>query len=214
MPGGNHLTPGLARSTTVTLHEILKVSGGALALLMYVPLIVSAVRDKGVGHSFAMWALWAVLDCTVTISLVVQRGNFWLTAGFAAGSVVLALLLLAQGRFAWGRLETAILLLVLVCLGVWKFSGPKLATVATTLAILVAGVPGMVALWRNPQPAIARIWAGFAVANLLGFFGGTDWSVEERFAPGLFALQTLVLVALGCRPVSTASPVAAPGQNP
>lgn len=198
----------------MSLHEILKISGGALALLMYVPLIVSAIRDKGAGHSFAMWALWTVLDCTITISLVVQHGNFWLTAGFAVGSVMLALLLLAQGRFAWGWLETAILLLVLVCLGVWKFSGPKLATVATTLAILVAGVPGMVELWRNPQPSIARVWAGFAVANLMGFFGGTDWSVEERFAPGLFALQTLGLVVLGCRPIPAASPVSAPGQNP
>jgi hypothetical protein len=196
MPGGSGLT---APPSLMDLNDILKISGGALALLMYVPLIISAVRDNGAGQSFAMWALWAVLDTTVTLSLLVQRGNFWLTAGFAAGSIVLALLLLVKGRFAWGWLETVILLLVLVCLVIWKFSGPKVATVATTIAIGIAGVPGLIELWRHPQPAIARIWAGYTVANVLGFLGGTSWTIEERFAPGVFAVQTLALVAVGYR---------------
>ena len=69
--------------------EALKISGGVLALLMIIPLVVSAVRQNGAGQSFAMWALWALLDTTVTVSLIAQRGNFWLTAGFALGSLVL-----------------------------------------------------------------------------------------------------------------------------
>lgn len=178
---------------------VLKISAGALALLMYVPLIISAWRSNGAGQSFAMWALWAVLDTTITISLILQRGNFWLTAGFAIGSIVLTLLLLAKGRFAWGRFETVILLLVLGCLAVWKFSGPRTATVATTVAIFIAGLPGLIALWRNPQPAIARIWIGYTVANAMAFLGGSAWSIEERFAPGVFAVQTLALVYAGYR---------------
>jgi hypothetical protein len=192
-------------------HEILKISGGVLALLMYVPLIPGALRDNGAGQSFAMWALWAVLDTTITISLIVQRGNFWLTAGFGAGSIVLAALLLWKGRFAWGRLETVIAMLVLVCLCVWKFSGPKGATVATTVAIFIAGLPGLVELWRNPQPAIARVWAGYTVANLLAFAGGAAWSIEERFAPGVFAVQTLALVAVGFRERPATLPAPPPG---
>ena len=195
----------------MTWHDSLKITGGLLALLMYVPLIRDAVRTRGAGQSFAMWGLWAVLDSTITISLIAQRGNFWLTLGFAAGSIALSILLLCQGRFAWGRVETVILGLVLICLGVWKFSGPKVATVATTAAIFIAGWPGLMALWRDPQPAVARIWAGYTLANLAAFCGGSAWSIEERFAPGVFAVQTLALVAVGYWRKPAPCPGTAPG---
>jgi len=183
----------------VNYNDLLKISAGVLALLLYVPLIIGAWRNNGAGQSFAMWALWAVLDTLITISLILQNGNFWLTAGFATGSIVLSLLLLAKGRFAWGRLETAILLLVLVCLAIWKFSGPQMATVATTLAIFIAGLPGLIELWRNPQPAVARIWLGYTIANLMALLGGSAWTIEERFTPGVLAVQTFALVVVGYR---------------
>jgi hypothetical protein len=181
-------------------HDALKISGGALALLMYVPLIRGTLRNQGAGQSFAMWALWAVLDSTVTLSLIVQRGNFWLPLGLATGSVTLAFLLLVKGRFAWSWFETGILVLVLACLAIWKFSGPMWATIATTTAIVIAGIPGMVELWRNPQPVLGRIWAGYTIANLLALWGGTSWNIDERFAPGVFAVQTVAFVALAYRP--------------
>jgi len=187
------------------LHDLLKISGGVLALGMTIPLLVSAVRDHGAGQSFAMWALWALLDTTATISLIVQHGNFWLTAGYALGSVSLAVVLLAQGRFAWGWLETLIALLVVVCLVIWKLGGPKTATVATTLAIVVAGLPGMKELWRAPQRFLAWVWAGYTVASLLALAGGTAWSIEERFAPAVFAVQTLALMLIGLRQKPEAS---------
>jgi hypothetical protein len=180
-------------------HRFLQVAGGLMALLMYVPLLFNVVRDRGVGQSFAMWALWGALDTTITVSLFAQHGNFWLTLCFAAGSTFLAGLLLWWGRVSWGWLETVILFLVAGCLVVWKVSGPRNATIATTLAIVIAGTPGMLELWRNPQPAVARIWAGFTAANLMALFGGLSWSIEERFAPGLFTVQALAMTLVSLR---------------
>jgi hypothetical protein len=88
---------------------------------------------------------------------------------------------------------------VLVCLVIWKSSGPKTATVATTLAIVIAGLPGMIELWRAPQRFLAWVWTGYTVASLLALAGGTAWSIEERFAPAVFAAQTLVLTGIGLR---------------
>lgn len=193
--------------------ELLKITAGLLAFVMYAPLVIGAVRSKGAGQSFAMWALWAVMDSTATLSILVQRGNFWLVLGLAVGSITMAVLLLAYGRFAWGRLETAILLLVVVCLGVWFFSGPKSATIAATLAIVVAGIPGMVELWRNPQRSLAVIWSGFTLANLLALLGGRNWSIEERFAPAAFVLQTLAFVAIAARPKRALSVAEIPGRE-
>jgi len=195
----------------VNSHDILKISAGVLALVLYLPLIRSAWRDNGAGHSFAMWALWAVLDTTITISLILRDGNFWLTAGFAAGSIILSLALLAKGRFTWGGLETVVLLLVLACLAIWKFSGPRRAIVATTLAIFIAGLPGLIELWKNPQPSVARIWLGYTIANLMAFLGGSTWTLEERFAPSIFAVQTLALTVVGYRTKPRSDPMSPPG---
>jgi hypothetical protein len=180
-------------------HRYVQIAGGVTALIMYVPLIISVARKDGAGQSFAMWALWGAMDTIVTISLIDQHGNFWLTLCFAAGSIILSALLLWRGRFSWGRLETVILLLVAVCLIIWKSSGPQNATIATTVAILIAGTPGLVELWRNPDRAVARIWTGFTLANLLALIGGLSWSIEERFAPAAFLVQALAMTVIGFR---------------
>jgi len=183
----------------LTVHEMMKWLSGLLGLVMYVPLVLDVLRRGGRGHSFAMWALWAMLDTTATVSLVLQRGNYLLTLGFSVGSILMTVLLLRLGQFRWGRLEWMVLLLVLLCLLVWAATGPRGATIATTLAIITAGIPGLVELWRNPDPIAARVWAGFAVANLFALLGGESWSVAERLQPAAFMLQTLTMFFLGNR---------------
>jgi len=183
----------------MTLQEGFRWLSGLLGLLMYVPLVLDIMRKRGAGHSFAMWALWAFLDTTATLSLVVQNGNYLLTAGFSVGSILLSVMLLCYGRFSWGRLEWIVLILVLVCLVAWALAGPRTATVATTLAIITASIPGLIEIWRNPDPRAARVWAGFAIANVFALIGGDNWSVEERFAPTAFILQTLSMFVAGNR---------------
>ena len=109
-------------------------------------------------------------------------------------------LLLAKGRFAWGRLDTVILALVLGCLAGWKLGGAKAATVAAATAICLAGVPGLVELWRNPQRQIGNIWGWYVLANGLAFLGGTAMTVQERFAPGVFAIFSLLMFLASRKP--------------
>ena len=177
-------------------HEILKLAGGVMALVLFVPMIVEIVRTRGAGQSFATWGLWAVLDSMLTITLWQQHGNYLLSLGFAVGGVFLSVVLLAQGGWAWGKFETVIALMVLASLAVWKFSGPRNATIAVTTAICIAGIPGFVEMLRKPQPSAGKLWAGYTVANGLSFFGGTAMTLEERLVPAAFtALSVLMVVA-------------------
>ena len=176
-------------------HDILKLAGGVMALALFVPMIVEIVRTRGAGQSFATWGLWAVLDSMLTITLWQQDGNYLLSLGFAVGGVFLSVVLLAQGGWAWGKFESVIALMVLASLAVWKFSGPRNATIAVTTAICIAGIPGIVEMARRPQRSAAKLWAGYTVANSLSLFGGAMWSVEERLAPAAFvALSVAMLV--------------------
>jgi hypothetical protein len=167
-------------------HEILKLAGGVMALGLYAPMIYEIIRSGGAGQSFATWGLWAALDSMLTITLWQQHGNFLLPLGFATGGVVLTVVLLARGHWSWGRFETVIALMVLASLTVWMFSGPRNATIAVTVAVCIAGIPGFVEMLRQPQPSAGRLWAGFTVANILSFFGGAAMTVEERLVPAAF----------------------------
>ena len=179
-------------------HDILKLAGGVMALALYAPMTVEIVRARGAGQSFATWGLWAVLDTILTITLWQQHGNFLLSLGFAVGGIVLAVVLLLQGGWAWGKFETVIALMVLAGIAVWKFSGPRNATIAVTFAVLIAGIPGFVEMLRKPQPAAGKLWAGFTVANLLAYFGGTAMTLEERLAPAAFTVLCGLMV-VACR---------------
>jgi hypothetical protein len=181
-------------------HEILKLAGGVLALGLFVPMIVEIIRARGAGQSFATWGLWAVLDTILTITLWQQHGNYLLSLGFAVGGVALAAVLLAQSGCAWGKFETVIALMVLASLAVWKFSGPRDATLAVTTAICIAGIPGFVEMLRQPQPAAGRLWAGYTVANTLSFFGGTAMTVEERLVPAAFTALSVLMFGACCWP--------------
>ena len=178
-------------------HDIFKLAGGLLAMVLYAPMIVEIIRARGAGQSFATWGLWAVLDTILTITLWQQHGNYLLSLGFATGGMVLALVLLKQGNWSWGRFETVIALAVLASLAVWAFSGPRNATIAVTTAVCIAGIPGFVDMVRNPQPAAAKLWAGFTAANVLAFFGGTAMTVEERLVPAAFTVLC-ALMMLAC----------------
>ena len=169
-------------------HEILKLAGGVLALAVYLPMIREIIRSRGAGQSFATWGLWAVMDVTLTLTLWQQHGNYLLPLGFSVGGVILAIVLLSLGHWSWSRFESVVALMVLAGMTVWKFSGPRHATIAMTVAVCLAGVPGLVAMLREPQPKAGKIWAGFTMANLLAFFGGTAMTVEERLVPAAFTV--------------------------
>jgi len=174
-------------------HDALKIAGGISALALFVPMAAGVVREGGTGQSCATWLLWAGLDAILTASILRQHGNFLLPLGFAIGSAGMTLLLLVKGRFAWGRVESFTLVLVLGCLGGWGLGGARTATLAATTGICVAGIPGLVELWRNPQRAVGNLWGWYVLANGLAFLGGTAMTVEERFAPGVFAVFSLLM---------------------
>ncbi|HEY2083058.1 MAG TPA: hypothetical protein VGI88_09760 [Verrucomicrobiae bacterium] len=174
-------------------HQSLKIAGGLLALLLFIPMIMGILKDGAEGQSGATWLLWGVLDTVLTITIIEQRGNFLLPLGFAIGDIALVILLLAKGRFQWGWFDTAVLVLVIACMVVWKCAGPKPATIASTLGVCIALLPGLLAMWKQPQCKVGNVWAGYILANVLSFFGGTAMTIEERFAPGMFALCALAM---------------------
>lgn len=186
------------------LHQALQTAGGVLALLLFIPMFLGVLKHGAQGQSFATWLLWGALDTILVISIVRQHGNFLLPLGFTLGDLVLVGLLLARGKFLWSRVDTITLVLVLACLVAWKLGGSKTATIAATLGIAIAGIPGTIALWKHPQRGVGNVWIGYTLANLISFFGGRTMTIEERFAPAVFTLCSLGMV-IASRQVKSSS---------
>jgi len=176
-------------------HAILKIAGGALALLLFIPLIRAIIKDGAEGQSSATWFLWGLLDIVPTSSLIEQHGNFHMPLGFAIGDLLVFILLIAKRNFRWSLFDTSITLMVVGCIIGWKVAGPKWATISATLGVAIAIIPGLLEMRKHPQRKIGNVWAGYTFANLLSFFGGAGMTIEERFAPGVFALCSLAMFA-------------------
>src|SRR5579871_2207442 len=154
-------------------HQGLRIAGGLLALLLFIPMIARIIKYGAEGQSGASWLLWGALDAILTVSLIQQAGNYQLPLGFTIGDIALVVLLVTRGKFKWSRFDSGILGLVIGSVIAWKLGGPRTAAVASTVGVCIAGIPGLLAMWKNPQRKVGTVWAGYILANGLSFFGGT-----------------------------------------
>src|ERR1700722_13255992 len=110
-------------------HEILKIAGGVGTLAMFIPMAREVIRRNGAGQSFSTWLLWSILDSILAASTMIRHGNYFSPLGYAIGGWILTALLISRNRFEWGRLDSAVLVLVLGCLIGWEREGARMAIV-------------------------------------------------------------------------------------
>ncbi|MEK7554799.1 MAG: hypothetical protein AAB518_02330 [Patescibacteria group bacterium] len=169
------------------------VAGSAIGLLAFVPLAKQIIRGE-IRQNFATWILWTAMDGTAAVTIIAQKGNFLLPAGYSLACFVTALLILRSKTFAWTKFETMVTFLVTICLVVWYFSGAWMATIASTAAMLIAGVPQLLETYRKPWDSPFTVYAMFTIAPIFSMLGGRGWTIEERLYPGaLFGYSALIV---------------------
>ncbi len=172
------------------------LAGSVLAILTYLPLW-KQVRSGEVKQSLLTWVLWAILDALVALTIIVQNGNFLLPTIYIVGSAVTAFLIYKSGtRASWTWFESFIVFLVFVTMVVWRMSTDKAATIASTAAVVIAGIPQLIDAWKKPNEMPMAVFSSYFVANMLSAAGGKDWSIEERLYP--FACAVLCLLIILC----------------
>jgi len=177
------------------------LAGTALALVLYIPLC-KQISTGNVKQNLATWILWSILDGIAAGTLIIQHGNFLLPAAYTLGGATTVLcILISTKKTGWTWFESFITLLVIICLIVWASSGAKTATIASSLALVLAGVPQLIESYRKPWDTPVLIYIGYTTANILSVLGGKDWSVEERFYPSSASIYCLVVSIVALRKV-------------
>lgn len=173
--------------------------GAALAILAYI-ILGHGLSQSKMPQNILTWGLWAILDLVAFVSVLVQGGNSLLIAIFVLGSASITVLIYRTGGvITWTWFEKTILLLVALCMMIWYLSGPQGATIASTIAVCLAGVPQLKDIAKNPNETPLSLWVLCFFANGITTAGGKNWSIEERLYPAACAVYCLILVLLTLR---------------
>lgn len=180
--------------------EIIQIVGGAIGFSAYLVGIYYIIRQQKY-PSFASYALWATLDGIMLYHAAQnpEGANLPIIAGFTIGSAVTAIILLAKGKFSWGKTEWIVTFLIIVCLYVKYNYSHNTMTIATATALMLAGIPLLLDTWKKPDTVPTRVWGIFAVGSIIAFFGKTSWALDEWLFSGTSAIYTTVIVLLSRR---------------
>lgn len=176
----------------------LQILAGAIGFITYCILFVKILRSKA-AQNFVAFMLWAMLSIILTIAVVIEAGNFWLSLGNVLGETAIAVLLISKKQVSWTLIEVFTSILVIVCLVIWFSVGEKAAIVATSLATLTASIPQMVSTYKKPSETPTGIYLAFVGANLLSLYAGRAWTIEERFYPATAVLICLLIALFSIR---------------
>jgi hypothetical protein len=167
------------------LHAVIGVVAGGLGLLGFVPYGIAVLR-RVTQPSIASWVIWTALGWVISAAyFTTGSGNsWWLTGSYAVGPLVILLLSLRVGHFAWARLDSLFIAGALVGLVWWWMSGVAFWGQAVSIAVDVCGaVPTLRKSWTQPGSEDPLAWWVFFVASLLNLFAVDTWSLDAGLYP-------------------------------
>lgn len=187
------------------INTLLQPIAGVIGIFAYIVLGFKIWRTK-IEQSFVAFMLWAMLDTIATTTTILEGGNYWLPLGNAVGASCVTFLLVFK-KIAWSWIETMTAILVIVCLITWYVAGGAAGIIASSLAMVIAGIPQMVDTYNKPWVTPTGIYVTFTIANVLSFIAGKAWTIEERFYPACAVFLCLMIVIFSMRKVLKSMPV-------
>ena len=173
--------------------------GCAVTSLTYACLCYLLYKGKTI-QNFTTWLLWALLDIVIAASVIYQGGNWPFIITYVLGCIAVAVTVYKKSSvIQWTGYETFVTVLAIVCMLVWSVSGARTATIAGTVAVIIAGIPQFDDIWRKPEENSILVYTGFLIGNIFSTAAGKDWSVEERFYPATCTVFCLIFILVLAR---------------
>ncbi len=137
----------------MTFKEILGAVAVVLTFIGYVPYVRDILRGKTHPHVYS-WFLWGLITIIIFALQISDHAGPGAFVTLTAGVLCLVVLVLGIkfGKKDITRLDTSVLLLTLVAIGVWLFAKqPLLSVILATLADLLAFAPTIRKSWHKPH---------------------------------------------------------------
>lgn len=184
-----------------TIHEIIGITAGILAISGYIPYIISILRGK-TKPDRATWLIWTIVGGILAFSYIAtgDMKAIWLPLGYFLGPFITMLLSIRYGYSRWSKLDTVCVVIASVSLLPWLIAKDPIITLLINVFIDATGaIPTIVKTYKEPETEDFTAWIIFFTANTLELFAITEWSLSEIYPIYLFVLAgTMVsLILLG-----------------
>lgn len=157
--------------------------GGIFSAITIIAFAVYLATNN-VSQNIASWIMWTILDTLILLSsLAAGNKKPWLAIGFTFGASLVTIIILTKGMWHWGTVETISAIGAGIATICWLKLGPRSAIIASTIAMIVAGIPSIHDAWVQPNPVSWWLWGGVAFSCVLSCYGAKSWTIEERFLP-------------------------------
>lgn len=174
--------------------KLLELLTTIIGLLPYA-LLIQGILKGTVKQSFATWILWLALDVIMVCGTISQKGNPLLYSVFTLGTCIVTILLIVKKQYTWGWFETGVTVLVGICITVYFTSGAHTATVATMIALDIAGIPQLIATYKKPKETSTIAYLLFTVSSLLAVIETEVWTHKDS-TPQINAMFYCLLVMI------------------
>jgi len=177
-----------------------------LAVALYAPLCTKVWR-KQVNVSLASFILWGSIDFLIGLSILIQGetiAKYALAFTYMLGCLAVIVCVLKAGTYKWGQVENRTVCTVALCIAgwaivVWGFDNPYLATILSTIAAVLAGIPMLIDSWAEPERVPLSEYVGYTLSGALGVVGASAWTVVDRLFPFSSMVVCAAFVLAGLR---------------
>ncbi|MEM6867446.1 MAG: IS256 family transposase [Cyanobacteria bacterium P01_C01_bin.121] len=155
---------------TDLLTDLGKIAG-VLALLGYIPYLISIVRRKTLPNP-ATWWIWSIMGGILFASYYLEgnREAIWVPLSYFIGPTVTGILSLKYGRSEFGNFEKYCLAGAATSLLLWYISGPILALTMLIMIDLIAIAPTLRKTYFKPDSEDPLAWSIFWLANTINLY--------------------------------------------
>ena len=176
-------------------YETLGIVAGVLAIVGYVPYIISILLGKTKPNR-ASWFIWALVGGLLAVSYIAEgdRNTIWLPISYFLGPLIVALLSLRYGYTTWTKIDTICIVAALISVIPWMLSHNAMFTLIINVLIdMMGAVPTIIKTHREPDTEDFTAWLIFFVANTLQVFAISEWGLAALYPLYLFVLAAMIV---------------------
>ncbi len=162
------------------------------------PLVLGTIRQKNdKSQTFVTWVLYFLLDVITFFSALETEkdSSFIILLGFSVGSFIMSIILFYQKRIKWTKLETLIICLVIICIIMFKTSGPYWALIFGIISECVVGIYLIIKTWQRPKVKYNfTAYIIFLIVSILATINAKDWTIPSVGYPVCETILNIIIL--------------------
>ncbi|MEK7566949.1 MAG: hypothetical protein AAB527_02345 [Patescibacteria group bacterium] len=165
------------------MKKQLDLAASIVAFLTVTAFAVYLLFEK-VPMNIASFVLWTALNGVSWITMVRAGSRVFLPAGYTISTALVVIILVKNGVWAWGAMETVALIGAMAALFVSFKTSKRFGVVLAVSALLLAGIPQFYDNWTSPATASWWLWVITACCNATSLFSAES-TLEGRLYPAV-----------------------------